>query len=204
MDDKIKIEIILGSIRQARFGERPARWVAGQLKNWEGVEAELVDLKDYPLPMFDAPMSPARMERKYPNADVQRWADKLNEADAFIIVTPEYNHGYPGALKNALDWTYPEWARKPVGFVSYGAVSGARAIEQLRVVMIEFSGVPIRRSIHIGPSISMKSASTPGISDEELFSPLRDGSMGQDHLAGFMGDLLWMARALKEARGKKG
>ncbi len=203
MDEKIRIKIILGSVRQKRFGERPARWIEGQLKAWEGVDAELLDIKDYQLPWYDLPTSPKMLARKYPNEDVQRWADKLEEADAFIIISPEYNHGYPGQLKNAIDWTYPEWNRKPIGFVSYGSVSGARAVEQLREVVIELRGVPISRAIHIGQSITGKLAGNPNISNEELFAPLRDGSLGLDHLAVFMEDLLWMARALREARDKK-
>ncbi|MDE1848346.1 MAG: NAD(P)H-dependent oxidoreductase, partial [Candidatus Micrarchaeota archaeon] len=103
MDEKIKIKIILGTIRQGRFGERPANWIYDQIKSWEGVDVELVDLKDYPMPFFDAPTSPAMMNMQYPNQVVQKWSDKIKQADAFIIVSPEYNHGYSSVLKNAMD-----------------------------------------------------------------------------------------------------
>ncbi|MEM3839311.1 MAG: NAD(P)H-dependent oxidoreductase [Candidatus Micrarchaeaceae archaeon] len=199
--EKIRIKVILGSIRQGRFGERPARWITDELKKWENVETELLDLKDYPMPFFDAPVSPAQMKRKYPNAAVQKWADKLNEADAFIIVAPEYNHGYSSVLKNALDWTYPEWNNKPVGFVSYGSANGARAVEQLRMVAIELKAVPISKSIHMGFDFVGKVWRDSSISNEELFAPLRKGSDGKDHLAEFIDNLLWMAKALKKARG---
>jgi NAD(P)H-dependent FMN reductase len=200
--DKIKIKIILGSIREGRFGERPANWINEELKNWEGVDAELLDLKDYPMPFFDAPMGPSMMNMKYPNETVQKWSDKIKEADAFIVVSPEYNHGYSSVLKNALDWLGPEWSMKPAGFVSYGSVSGARAIEQLRTVAIELNMVPIKKSIHIGWEFMMSAWNNKSISNADLFAPLRKGTgpMGSDHLAAFMENLLWMARALKSAR----
>lgn len=201
MSEKIKVKIILGSIRQNRFGERPANWIKGQLKEWEDVDVELLDLKDYPMPFFDAPTSPAMMGMKYPDPNVQKWSDKIKEADAYIIVTPEYNHGYPAPLKNALDWLNPEWAKKPVGFVSYGSASGARAIEQLRQVVIELSMVPIRKSVHMNWEYIMKTWTDKSISNEDLFATIRKGS-GPDHLADFMNDLLWNARALKAARNQ--
>ena len=200
MDKKIKVKVILGSVRSVRFGERPANWINEGIKAWKDIDAELLDLKDYPLPLFDLPTSPSMMGKKYPNEVAQAWSDKINEADAYIIVSAEYNHGYPGALKNAIDWLFPEWGRKPVGFVSYGSAGGARAIEQLREVAIEMNMVPIRKSIHIGWEFIVKSMSGNGISDTELFAPLRNG-MGTDHLAALVDDLLWMAKALKAARG---
>ena len=198
-----KIKIILGSIRQGRFGERPATWLYEQLKNWENIDVEILDLKDYPLPLFDSAVSPSRLNRKYPDEAVQKWADKLNDGDAFIIVTPEYNHGYPGALKNALDWTYPEWTRKPVGFVGYGSASGARAVEQLRDVFIELKAVPVYKSLHIGWDVIAKTFGNMQVSNTDLFAYLRDGSIGMDHVAAFVDDLLWYARVLKAERDRK-
>ena len=199
MDQKIKIKIIIGSIRSGRFGERPANWIKEEIKSWTDIDAELLDLKDYPMPFFDSPTSPSMMNMKYSNETVQKWSNKINEADAFIMVSPEYNHGYSSVLKNALDWLSPEWSRKPVGFVSYGSASGARAIEQLRTVVIELKMVPIPRSIHINWEFIAKSWNNKEISNSELFSPIRK-SMGPDHLAAFIDDLFWMARALKTAR----
>jgi NAD(P)H-dependent FMN reductase len=200
MDEKIKIKIILGSIRQGRFCERPAKWINDELKNWSGVDVELLDLKDYPMPFFDSAISPSMMNRKYPNETVQKWSDKINEGDAFIIVSPEYNHGYSSVLKNALDWTSPEWAKKAVGFVSYGSAGGARAIEQLREIVIELQMIPIKKSIHMSWDFIAKALNNKDISNAELFTPLRT-SMGPDHLAAFVEDLLWMSKALKAARG---
>ena len=202
MSETIRVKAIIGSIREGRFGERPARWIYDELKSWDGIEAELLDLKDYPMPLFDTPTSPSMMNMKYPNEVVQRWSGKINDGDAFIMITPEYNHGYPSSLKNAIDWLSPEWSRKPVGFVSYGSAGGSRAIEQLRQVAIEMNMVPIKKSIHMGWEFIMKAASSKEIQNADLFSPLRKG-MGPDHLAAFVDDLLWMARALKTARGKQ-
>ena len=199
MEEKIKIKIILGSIRQNRFGERPANWVNEQIKEWKDVDAELLDLRDYPMPFFDAPTSPAMMGMKYENETVQKWSDKIKDADAYIVVSPEYNHGYSGVLKNALDWLNPELSRKPIGFVSYGSAGGARAIEQLREVAIELNMVPIKKSIHISWEYIMRVWTEKDVTNADLFATLRKGK-GPDHLADFVNDLLWMARALKAAR----
>jgi NAD(P)H-dependent FMN reductase len=200
MDKKMKIKIILGSIREGRFGERPAKWVYEELAKREDMDVELLDLKDYSMPLFDSPMSPAMMGKKYQNEVVQKWSGKIEEADGYIIVSPEYNHGYSSVLKNALDWLAPEWYKKAVGFVGYGSAGGARAIEQLREVVIELKMVPINRSIHISWEFMMNAMNNKDIKNEELFEPLRKGRM--DHLQIFVDDLLWMTSALKQAREK--
>ncbi|PIR57717.1 MAG: nadph-dependent fmn reductase, partial [Parcubacteria group bacterium CG10_big_fil_rev_8_21_14_0_10_38_31] len=145
----LKIKVIVGSTRQSRFSEKPAGWVLEELKKREGIEAELLDLRDFPMPFFDEAVSPAMKQGPYQNEVVKKWTGKIAEADGFIIVTPEYNHGYPAVLKNALDYVYAEWNRKAVGFVSYGSVSGARSVEQLRQVSIELQMAPIRSAIHL-------------------------------------------------------
>lgn len=145
----IKIKIIVGSTRQGRFSEKPARWIFEQVKNVAGVEAEILDLRDYPLPFFDEPVSPSMIKEPYKSPAVEKWTNKIAEGDAFIIVTPEYNHGYPAVLKNALDYVGVQWNKKPVGFVAYGAMGGARSVEQLRQVVIEAQMIPIRNSINI-------------------------------------------------------
>jgi NAD(P)H-dependent FMN reductase len=190
----MKIQVILGSIRQNRFGEKPAQWILQEARKREGVEFELVDLKDHPLPMFAEPTPPARLHGNYPSEAVARWAKKVAEADGYIIVTPEYNHGYPPALKNALDHLYPEWNRKPVGFVSYGSVGGARAIEQLRLVAVELEMVPIRFGVHILPDVFR--AVLGG--QAEPFEPLKPNAER------FLDQLLWWTRALKTAREQGG
>jgi NAD(P)H-dependent FMN reductase len=199
MDKKLKIKIILGTIRENRFGERPAKWIYDELVKHEDIDVELLDLKEYPMPFFDSPTSPAWANKKYSNDMVQKWSGKIDEADAYIIVSPEYNHGYSSVLKNAIDWIAPEWYKKPVGFVGYGSVGGARVIEQLREVAIELKMVPINRSIHIPWEFMAKAMNNKDIKNEELFEPLKKSMVG-DTLQLFIDDLMWMAKALKRER----
>lgn len=195
----LRISVVLGSTREGRFGEKPAQWILEELQKQAGVTAELLDLRDYPMPFFDSQVPPSMAKGQYAHESVQQWAKKIAASDTFIIVTPEYNHGYPAVLKNALDWLHPEWHRKAVGFVSYGSAVGARAVEQLRQVVIELQLVPIKSSIHIPADIFMAAMMGTGPSGSALFAPLRDGPRG-DRVQQFFDDLLWTARALKSAR----
>src|ERR1035437_9937500 len=149
METSIKIHIIIGSTRPGRFSEKPANYIFDELKKKDGVKAELIDLRDWPLPFYDEPISPSMNKGNYANELGKKWANKVGEADAYIMITPEYNHGYTAVLKNSLDWVSPEWGGKPVGFVSYGSLGGARSIEQMRQVVIELAMHPIKNSIHI-------------------------------------------------------
>ena len=128
----IKIGIILGSTRPGRNGEQVAKWVYHVASRRDDAEFELVDLLDYPLPHLDEPLPPSMGQ--YQNSHTQEWAAKIASYDGFVMVTPEYNHGTSGVLKNAIDYLYAEWNNKAVGFVAYGPVGGARAIEHLRLV----------------------------------------------------------------------
>src|SRR4026207_1494560 len=140
----LKIKVIVGSTRANRFGEKPASWIFELARKRSDLDVELLDLRDYPLPFFEEAMPPGLAKDGYTNPAVVKWRDKIKEADGFIIVTPEYNHGYPAVLKNALDYTYFAWARKAVAFVSWGSAGGARGVEQLRMVAVELDMVPIR------------------------------------------------------------
>jgi len=131
------IQVISSTTREGRFSERVAHWAVSYLRPRQDFELELIDLRDHPLPFFDA-APPARTLRDYPTEQVARLGRTLDRADGFIVLTAEYNHGYPAVLKNAMDWTFPEWRRKPIAFVGWGNVGGARAIEQLRLVAVEF------------------------------------------------------------------
>ena len=185
----IKIHVIIGSTRQNRFSEKPARWIFEEVKKKEGIEAELLDLRDYPLPFFNEPASPAYMKEEYANPDARRWVQKIAEADGYIIVTPEYNHGYPAVLKNALDYGYSQWNNKPVGFVSYGTVAGARSVEQLRLVAIELQMAPIRNAVHI-PAFWTLMDDKGDLKTDTL----------HDAAEKFLTQLVWWAHALKTAR----
>ena len=147
---KPKIAVIIGSIRPSRFGDKPAKWILDHAKARGDFDVELVDLADYPLPLFDAPASDAWMPT--PNPVAAKWQAKLNEFDGYIVVTAEYNRSVPGALKNAIDWAYKPFNRKAVGYVAYGSVGGARAVEHLRNIMTELQAVSVRQGIHIGGS----------------------------------------------------
>jgi NAD(P)H-dependent FMN reductase len=189
---KPRIGIIIGSTRPTRFGEKPAAWIHGIASKRADLGFEVLDLRDYPLPLFDEPGSPAwgPIENKV----AKRWAAKLAGLDGFILVTPEYNHGPSAALKNALDYAYKEFVRKPVAFVGYGGVGGARAVEQLRLVAAELQMVSVRNAVHIGGS--------------DFLGLLQQGKTFDDfpHLtqaaAGMLDELAWWAEVLKPAREK--
>ncbi len=144
----VRIKVIVGSTRDGRFGDKPATWIAGELMKRDGVEVEVLDLRDYEMPFFDSPISPAYKTEPYSHQVVAKFTEKIAEGDAYIIVTPEYNRSTSGVLKNALDWVYQERNNKPVAFISYGSVGGARAVEQLRLMSIELQMAPIREGVH--------------------------------------------------------
>jgi NAD(P)H-dependent FMN reductase len=188
------ISVIVGSTREGRFSEKPAKWILQHLKRCEGVDARLLDLRDFPMPFFDQPATPAMPDRApYKNEVVQRWTAAVAHSDGFVFVTPEYNYGTSAVLKNAVDWIYPEWNRKAAAFVSYGAAMGARAVQQLRESAIEVQLAPIRSSVHI-PVATLWAHYTGG--------DVETGLAELDTPAGAMiEDLLWWTAALKVARG---
>ncbi|WP_431677398.1 NADPH-dependent FMN reductase [Kitasatospora sp. KL5] len=141
----LKIGIILGSTRPNRNGEQVAKWVLDIASRRTDAEFELIDLRDHPLPHLDEPMPPSLGQ--YQNEHTRQWADEIASYDGFVIVTPEYNHGIPAVLKNALDFLYAEWNNKAVGYVSYGGVGGVRAVEQLRLVAAELQMADVRQQV---------------------------------------------------------
>jgi NAD(P)H-dependent FMN reductase len=187
------ISVIVGSTRQGRFSEKPAQWIFQHLKKRGDVEARLLDLRDFPMPFFDQPATPATPGRPaYENEVVQRWTAAIAQSDGFVFVTPEYNYGPPAVLKNAIDWVYPEWNRKAACFVSYGSAGGARSVQQLRQVAIEVQLAPIRSSVHI-PVATLMAHFQGGDVDKgfaELEAPAKK----------MIDDLLWWTTALKTAR----
>jgi NAD(P)H-dependent FMN reductase len=188
-----RIQVIVGSTRPNRFGEKPARWVAEHLAARGDLHVETIDLRDYPLPFFEQPLPPAYSLRDYPDDAIARWGAKVDQADGFVFITSEYNHGYPASLKNAIDHLFPEWHRKPVAFVGYGNVGGARAIEQLREVVVELEMAPLRHAVHILPDVMRPAMQTEGY-DSSLFEPL----LPKLQLLG--DDLAWWARTLAAGR----
>jgi NAD(P)H-dependent FMN reductase len=188
----IKIKVILGSTRQNRLGEKPARWIVETANKRGDIDVELLDLREYPLPFFDEAISPSMAKEPYGNPIVVKWAEKIREADGFIMATPEYNHGPSAVLKNALDYLNAEWNNKPVAFVSWGSVGGARAVEQLRQVAVELQMAPIRNAVHIiAPWMLMDDH---GNLKTESFEAAAKAMLEQ---------LAWWTNALKTARERK-
>ena len=144
---KPKLGIVIGSIRPNRFADHPTQWIAEIARQRGDFDVEVLDLKDYPMPVFAEELSPAWGPSK--DAVAQRWQRKVAEFDAYIFVAAEYNRGPTASLKNALDYAYRDWNNKPVSFVGYGGVGGARAVEQLRLNAIELQMAPIRTGVHI-------------------------------------------------------
>ena len=140
-----KIGIILGSTKPGRNGEAVAKWVYNIAKQREDAQFELVDVKDFDLPLYDEPY-PAAMQ-KYTKEHTKKWSKKISEFDGYVFVTAEYNHGITGALKNAIDFLNAEWKNKSVGFVSYGSAGGSRAVEQLRLVAAELQMADVRAQV---------------------------------------------------------
>ena len=130
-----RIAIIIGSTRPGRNGEAVAKWVYKIAQQRSEAEFELVDIKDFNLPLLDEPVPP--IMGQYSKPHTKEWAAKIGSFDGYVFVTPEYNHGISGALKNAIDFLFAEWNNKAAGFVSYGGIGGARAVEQLRLVLAE-------------------------------------------------------------------
>ena len=148
MPNKPKIALIIGSTRKTRFADIPAQWMLKQAQSRGDMDVEMVDLRDFALPMFDEPASNAYMPSSDPAAVA--WQKKIAGFDGYIFVVAEYNHSLTGPLKNALDQAYVEWARKPMTAIAYGSMGGARALEHLRMVAVELQMVPVRNAVHIG------------------------------------------------------
>ncbi|HEY9012490.1 MAG TPA: NADPH-dependent FMN reductase [Devosia sp.] len=187
---KPKIGIIISTTRQSRLGHRPAEWILHLAGARGDADYEIVDLRDYPMALFDAPMSPRFAPPEGEAA--MRWAAKIAELDGYIFVTAEYNRSISAALKNALDHVYHEPARKPAAFVGYGAVGGARAVEHLRLMAIELSMAPIKAAVHVGmePFLGMLQQGKDFADYEHL---------GQS-AATMLDELAWWTKVLRSGR----
>jgi NAD(P)H-dependent FMN reductase len=186
----LKIKVIVGSTRANRFSDKPAQWMFDLARQRPDLDVELLDLRDYPLPFFEEALPPGLAKDEYNNPVVLQWRDKIREADGFIICTPEYNHGYPAVLKNALDYVYLAWSRKAVAFVSWGGAGGARGVQQLRQVAVELDMAPLRFAVHIQNPWFIKSV-------DEIASDAHH----QHAAKALLDQLTWWASALKHARG---
>ena len=183
----VKIAVILGSTRPGRNGEAVAQWVLQQAGRRQDAQFELVDIASFNLPLLDEPVPPSMGQYSKPHT--QAWAAKIASFDGFILVTPEYNHGTSGALKNALDYLYKEWNNKAAGFVSYGSAGGARAVEHLRGIMAELQVATVRNQV-------MFSLFT----DFENFSNFKPDPRHEPELAAMLDQLIPWCTALRGLR----
>jgi NAD(P)H-dependent FMN reductase len=183
----IKTAIVIGSTRPGRKAEAVARWVYEIAKKRADAEFEIVDIKDFNLPLLDEPRSP--MMGQYSQPHTQAWAAKIASFDAFVFVTPEYNHSTSGALKNALDFLYREWNNKAAGFVSYGGAGGTRAVEQLRLVMGELQIADVRAQV----ALSL-------LSDFENFTVFKPGPRQESSVNAMLDQVIAWGGALKTLR----
>ena len=154
MSQKPRIAVIIGSTRDTRFADKPAAWILDLAKKRADWDVELVDIRDFDLPLFNERSSNLWAPSADPHAVA--WQKKLASFDGFIFVTAEYNRSVPGSLKNALDQAYKEWVRKPAAVVAYGSTGGSRAAEHLRTIAIELQMVPVRSGVHIMGADLMK------------------------------------------------
>jgi NAD(P)H-dependent FMN reductase len=185
----LSFAIIIGSTRPGRNGEAVAKWVFEIAQKRTDAEFELVDIKDFNLPLLDEPVPP--IMGQYSKPHTKAWAAKIGSFDGYIFVTPEYNHGICGALKNAIDFLFAEWNNKAAGFVSYGGAGGARGVEQLRLVLAEVQVATVRNQV----LLSM-------YTDFENFSVFKPGPHHAVSVNAVLDQLIAWAGALKTLREK--
>lgn len=145
----MKLALIIGSTRPNRFADIPARWIVEGAKVRTDFSLEVLDLREHPLPFFNEPMPVGYSGGKFTEAAAEAWRHKVGAYDGFIATAAEYNHAPTAVLKNAFDSASYEWNRKPIAFVGYGGVGGARAIEQLRGIAVELQMAPIKQEVNI-------------------------------------------------------
>lgn len=184
----LKIVVIVGSVRPNRVGLKVAEWFMGQIPKQNRASFDLIDLAEEGLPFLNEPDLPAMGNYQQPST--KKWASKITQYDGFILVTPEYNHGYSPVLKNALDTLYAEWQKKPVAFVGYGSLGASRSIEQLVQVTAQLNMVPIPSS---------------AINVIDLWEAFDDkGNLKPEKVRGnpdkLITNLLWWADVLKTAK----
>ena len=190
MSEKRKLVIVIGSVREGRFGPVVASWVAEQAREHGGFEVDVVDLAEVEIPLSLPAQSPKFAGDAYPRPEgMASLTARLTDADAFILVTPEYNHSYPASLKAAIDWHFTQWTAKPVAFVSYGGAAGGRhAVLHLENVLTELHAVTIR----------------DGLAFPNYFTAWEDGRPLDPATSGYakilLDQLAWWAAALWAAR----
>ncbi|KPC66680.1 NADPH-dependent FMN reductase [Streptomyces chattanoogensis] len=189
-EQPIRLAVITGSVRDGRFGPTVTDWITAQTAHRTDLDVDVIDLADVPL----GTAGPTREPSPEMTAVLDTIRPRIAAADAFVVVTPEYNHSFPAVLKNAIDWHLVEWRAKPVGFVCYGGFSGGlRAVEQLRLVFAELHAVGIRDTVSFhGGAAAFDENGTP-----------RDAEGAAAAAKTLLDQLTWWALALREARDKR-
>ncbi|MGW7816546.1 NADPH-dependent FMN reductase [Streptomyces puniciscabiei] len=188
----LRVAVVVGSVREGRQGRAVADWFLGTAAGDTGLDLDVIDLGEIDLPLvlpdWGGTPSPEAV------AALRDVSPRLAAADAFVVVTPEYNHSFPASLKNFIDWHHAQWRAKPVGFVSYGGLGGGlRAVEQLRLVFAELHATTVRDSVSLhGPWSGLDQDGTP-----------RDAAVCTGAAKGMLGQLTWWARALRTARAER-
>lgn len=165
----MKIGIIVGSVRDGRIGSDIAQWIYDQSAG-RSVAYELIDLKAFDLPVYSGRIAPAHADREYPDPRIAAWSKVIDSCDGFVFVTPEYNHGVPGALKNAFDCIFPEWWSKAVGFVAYGAAFGFRVVEQWRPIVANANMFDVKAQVAFSTILHFDSGSFIPVERHEIES----------------------------------
>lgn len=193
MSTKPHIAIIVGSTRDTRFADKPAQWMLETAQARGDMTFELVDLRDFNLPLFNEAASNLWAPSQDPAAIA--WQEKLAEFDGYIFIVAEYNRSITGSLKNALDQAYKEWNRKPAAAFGYGGVGAARAVEHLRTIAVELQMVPLRNAVHLGAGEFMKVHPMGEGGPMSAVAPVLAPSA-----AAMLDELSWWARATMAAR----
>lgn len=188
----LKIGLIVGSTRPNRFADHPVQWIVEGAKARTDLQVEVLDLREFALPFFDEAVPPAMNGGTFSDPKARAWGAKLAGFDGFIATAAEYNHAMTAVLKNALDSAYNEWIKKPIAFVGYGGAGGARAIEQLRLAVINLQMAPVNAGVNISFPVYLEVLQGKGLASFDHLNQSRTG---------LFNELVWWGEALKAARG---
>ena len=194
----MKLQIIIGSTRPQRVSHLLASWAANEAKNLEDTEVEIVDLVDYDLPFFDEPVSPQYNPERKSNPAAKMFLDKIAEADAYILVTPEYNRSYSAVLKNALDYADFQFKQKAVALLAHGSTGGAQAVGHLRGVLPGLQAVTVPSATYFIGQVREAIDGQGNLNEELKSNPYGP----QAALKNMLADTKWYSDALATARAK--
>jgi NAD(P)H-dependent FMN reductase len=194
MTTKPKIAIIVSSTRATRFADLPTAWIKAQAEARGDMDVEVVDLRDYPMPLFAEVASNAWAPTQDPVA--VKWQKKLAEFDGYVFVLAEYNRSVTGALKNALDQASVEWAKKPFGAIAYGSMGGTSALAHLRMIGVELQMVPVRNTVHIGGGDFFRVH--PGFGGSGNLADIEASMLGS--AKAMLDDVIWWSKATMAAK----